>query len=439
MPNAFPDTAALIPSIEGLPAPWGLMALLLFVTFFVHLVLMNALVGSAVISLLTRLRAVPDLIPESQSPAEHAGHTPDLLLPKGVALVVNFGIPPFLFMQCIYGEYIYSSSIQMALWWLSVMLVVMLAYYGFYINMYQNGRSRTACTTALAIATALLLWNAFLFVNNMTLLQNPARWAAYAHNASGTLLNFGDPQMLPRYLHVVLSCLAVGGLALAAPATLSLNRLTKEGGDPAEALRLLDARRGGLRWFFYATLAQVPVGIWFFMALPKAQRSLFMGGDNAGTALFCLSLVLSALCLVSAWREKAWPTIWGALLVIAMMAGMRTILRSSMLAPWYEPQMREFEPAPLLVFAGAFVLSSAALFWLAKVYWRHKPAPGEEGFDPQAAECPDEDKNAAPELLARLARMRKREALLVIEIARKDKDNEKETDDAHNPRGGAGT
>lgn len=431
MPHAFPDPEALIPALDSLPAPWGLIALLLFVTFFAHLVLVNALVGVAVIALLTRLRILPDFVPERRHQAAHGGRPPDLLLPKGVAFAVNFGIPPFLFMQCIYGQYMYASSVQMALWWLSVMLIVMLAYYGFYINMYRAGPGRTAHTTALAIATALLLWNAFLFVNNITLLQNPARWAEYARNASGTLLNLGDPQVVPRYLHVVLSCLAVGGLALATPAALSLGRLAKEGGDPARDLRLLANKRGALRCFFYATLAQIPVGIWFFTALPKAQQSVFMGGDILGTALFSLSLLLTVFCLAEAWREKIWPTLWGALLVIALMTGMRAILRSSLLEPWYAPQMREFEPAPLLVFAAAFVLSAAALFWLAKVYWRQEPAPDEKDFAPQAPEFPDEYARATPEQLSEIIRRHKREALLVIEIAHEGKDKGDNDETAH--------
>lgn len=437
MSNVFPDPAALIPSLDGLPAPWSLMALLLFVTFVLHLVLMNAVVGVAALTLLAKLRVIAPLRVKPHGDASHGEHPPDLLLPKGVAFVVNFGIPPFLFMQCIYGQYIYASSVQMALWWLSVMLIVMLAYYGLYINMYRGGLGRAARTTALAISVCLLLWNAFLFVNNMTLLQNPANWAAYAHNASGTLLNTADPQVLPRYLHVVLSCLAVGGLALAVPAAWSLGRMAKQGGDPKDALPLLENKRRALRWFFYATLAQLPVGAWFFMALPQEQRAAFMGGDGLGTTLFAASIAVTALCLVSSWREKAWATIWGALLAIAMMAGMRTILRSSMLEPYYAPHMREFDLGPLLLFGGALVLSFAALFWLARVYWRHRPVPGEPGFDPDAQECPPEYQHGDPELIRKVVYMRKREALMVVELALGGKDDEDDAADADANRGGA--
>lgn len=428
MPPSFPDPAALIPALDGLPAPWSLMALLLFVTFVLHLILMNTVVGVALIT----LAAKTGLFSGRTAPVhlvEKGEYTPDVLLPKGVALVVNFGIPPFLFMQCIFGQYIYASSVLMALWWLSVMLVVMLAYYGLYINMNKSGLSETARATALGIAVLLLLWNAFLFVNNMTLLQNPERWAAYAQNAGGTLLNLGDPQVIPRWLHVILSCLAVGGLSLALPAAIHLRRLAREGGDPAKALPHLESKRKALRWFFFATLAQIPVGAWFFMALPKAQRGLFMGGDFLATALFVLSLVLTVVSLITAWRERAWCATWSTLLVIVMMAGMRTLLRSSMLEPFYSPHMRQLDLGPLALFLGSLALSAVAVAWLAKVYWRHKPPAGGMEHDPALAASYAEDD---PDLMREIARMREREALLVIELVTSGKDADAEEDKGGN-------
>lgn len=427
MPTVLPDAAALIPALDGLPAPWGLMALLLFATFVVHLILMNAVVGVAIITLTAKLRLFAPGVLLSDVSAHAAAdteHTPDVLLPKGVAFVVNFGIPPFLFMQCIYGEYIYTSSVLMAMWWLAVMLLVMLAYYGLYINMYKQGLSSSARTTALAIAVLLLLGNAFLFVNNITLLQHPEQWLAYASNAGGTLLNSTDPQVAPRYFHVILSCLAVGGLVLALPPAVRLRRLAREGGDPATALPLLEGKRKALRWFFFATLAQFPVGFWFFMSLPKPQRVFFMGGDVLATGLFALSFILSVLCLVTAWRERAWCTTWSTLLLIVMMAGMRTQLRGSMLEPYYDPHMRAVDLGPIFLFIGSLVLSAVAVAWLFKVYWRHRPAPGEEGFDP--AECPPEYRNGDPDLIRKIVRMRERDALLVIEIASSGKEDDDE-------------
>lgn len=354
---------ALIPHINALPGPWGLLALLLFVTFVVHLLLVNAVVGVSAIALAPRLRSLL----AGKGGGAPGMYAPDVLLPKGVAFVVNFGIPPFLFMQGIYGQFIYASSVLMALWWLSVMLVVMLAYYGLYINMSRRALPDTLRTAALALATALLLWNAFLFVNNMTLLQHPERWAAYAQNASGSFLNLADPQVVPRYLHVILASLAVGGLCIALPAHMKLRgkALSEEDAQRYEA-----KKHSGLVWFFRATALQLPVGLWFYLSLPDTQRHMFMGGAFLPTALLFAGIALAVASLLAAGKRSVPGATACVLAVVVIMAGLRSLLRSSMLEPYYQPMMRTTEWGPLLLFLGSVVVFTPLLVWAVRLYLR---------------------------------------------------------------------
>lgn len=433
MPYVFTDPAALIPALDALPAPWTMLALLLYLTFVLHLIMVNAVVGVAVITLFYKLRAACGSAPADSLMAGR--HTTDLLLPKGVAFAVNFGIAPFLFLQCLYGQYLYASSVLMALWWLAVMPLVLLAYYGFYINMYRGGPGQAARTTALALSVALLLVNAFFFVNNMTMMQNPVRWLAYAQNSAGTLLNFDDPQMPPRYLHIILACLAVGGLVLSAPSVLASKRPDEKNSDLPGAAPLPEARRSAMRWFFYATLAQIPVGAWFFLSLPKTQQNLFMGGDAFGSAAFALGLVFTLACLHFAWKERFWLTSLAALASIMLMAAMRGILRSSMLSTWYSPDVRQLDPGPLLLFAGALIFSAAALFWLVRIYLRHSLPEVQHGSaapGPIAGSGPGEPD---ARLQTASAHAREREALLVIELVRSDSDEKQSAADADDAAG----
>lgn len=353
------SAAGLLPILDGIPGPWGLMAFLLFATFILHLVLMNTVVGLAVISFVHRVRHMRGAAGGS---AKKARFTPDLLLPKGVALLVNFGIPPFLFIQCLFAPYIYASSVLMALWWLSVMMLVMLAYYGLYINMARRGLGDGARLLVSGLVCLLLLVCAFFFVNNMTLMQSPERWIAYAHESGGLFLNIADPQVVPRWLHILLSCLAVGGLALALPAALKRHR---GNGDPAV---LATQEQEGLRWFFYATMLQLPVGGWFLLSLPVDQRTLFMGGGAWATALFVVALLLFPPLLWAGLSKRPLWAGFGALCVILLMAGMRTELRASMLAPYDRPEMRAVDVGPLMLFLVSLVLSAAVLAYLARLY-----------------------------------------------------------------------
>lgn len=458
------QTLFLIPEIGGFPGPEWLLSALLFVTFILHLLLVNSLIGVAAItlcrkikSLLSTLRAGPVFGPEDDQTLEldiesayqtsrfartRAGkdspeYVQDTLLPKGVAFAVNLGIPPFLFLQCVFAQFIYVSSVLMAQWWLSVMFVVMLAYYGMYLNMMRHRLSERARTLALGLSLLLLLFNAYLFVNNITLLQAPEHWSVYAERAEGSFLNFADPQVLPRYLHIMLASLAVGGLCLALPEEYALRKarrtqaqadsepLTESAHNPAKA------RKKALAWFIYPTLLQIPVGLWFFLSLAPSAQSIFYGGDFLATVLSATAICLLIASLLLAVRQKAFGAALCALFLIICMAGMRSLLRKSVLTPVYAPEILPFSLAPFSLFLISLGFSAVILFYLGKVYLRNIKADRAPLADFPAAQEPAGSRTALD--LTRRGRER-REMLLVLELPTKDKD-EVEEPESNDPAG----
>lgn len=408
---------ALIPVLDAIPGPFFLLAALLLLTFVLHLLFMNAVVGVSLITFGARMRRKKKKkgveTPEAFSLG--SGYIPDLLLPKGIALVVNFGIPPFLFMQCLYGQYIYSSSVLMAVWWLSVMGLVMLAYYGLYFNMVRRNLPPASRNLALGIAVALLLCTAFVFVNNMTLLEKPASWTIYATHAGGAFLNLNDPQTLPRYLHVLLSCIAVGGVCLALPEELALRRLARQNADPEASRAHIERRSAAMRWFQHATLAQLPVGFWYFMSLGEAQRVLFLGGDRLLSLMFGLAIMLAIMAMDTAWRDKAFSTAALLVPIVALMAAVRMLVRISAMEAWYAPDFRELDLGPFLLFVIALIASLAGIVWLVRLYLKNTSVPD----DVPDKSVPDDEKGVP------FWQLRREEALLVIELtSRRDEEEE---------------
>lgn len=398
----------LAPLASAVPGPWWLLAAILYVAFVLHILLVNAVVGVAFITLAARVRALIRPLPgngDTASMKEASLRIQASLLPKGVALLVNLAVPALLFVQVLYGAFFYSSSILMALYWIFVMLVVMTAYYGLYVNTATRVLSGNARTFALFLSVLLLAGNAFILVNNATLMQSPSLWQAYAENSGGTLLALADPQVIPRWLHALLSCVAVGGLCIAVPANMHLKSLVREYAPaPAQAHAL--ARVGaGLIWFASATALQLPVGLWFFMALPRELRLLFMGGHSLATVLFAGSLLLLGFALFSAHRRRPSRAAVATVLMVFFMAGMRHILRDAYLGPYLDSTTRPFMAGPFVFFLAALVLTVLLLAVCVRAYRRGSAIPrglevemaGEDAAPVrELASCPEPDTEGKP-------------------------------------------
>lgn len=53
-------------------------------------------------------------------------------LPVAVALTITLGVAPLLFVQVLYGQFFYTSSILLGYVWLTLLLILLLGYYGYY-------------------------------------------------------------------------------------------------------------------------------------------------------------------------------------------------------------------------------------------------------------------------------------------------------------------
>ncbi|HEY2759703.1 MAG TPA: hypothetical protein VGI75_03150 [Pirellulales bacterium] len=83
------------------------------------------------------------------------------------------------------------------------------------------------------------------------------------------------PEAVARILHVWLASFATAGLALAWIGSLALQPTQIEN-DPSPHSSV--ARTGG-RWSLWATMLQIPVGVWILFALPDVQGERIMVGN----------------------------------------------------------------------------------------------------------------------------------------------------------------
>jgi hypothetical protein len=339
------DAARLIPAAEAIPSPWGWFEALLLLTFTLHVLFMNLTVGSAVIALAGRFTG------RQLDLARELGHR----LPTTLALQINLGVAPLLFVQVLYGQFLYTSSVLMAGWWLSAIAAVILGYYCLYIHDAKGASSPGLSRLALAFSLAMLLYTGFLLSSNMTLMLRPEAWGAYAANPRGSFLNVSDPTLFARYAHMLLAAPAVAGLYVAL-----LGRKK----------RRLDWVEHGLKWFTRLTMAQFLVGAWLLLALPRPVMLAFMGRDPLATGLLAAGSVAGLAAVVAAARKLTAAAVWLTLLTVALMAATRAQVRSLTLAPYFSPASLPTtgDNTPFFVFALSLLVGLAVIAYMLKVY-----------------------------------------------------------------------
>jgi hypothetical protein len=350
----------LIPVPDTIPVAWGWFQFLLLLTLPLHLVCMNMLLGFSGVSLFARLRA--------DETSRRLAFELARVLPFLVAFTVNFGVAPLLFNQVLYGQFLYVSSILMAAFWLAVIPLLIFAYYAIYLYDFRFrslGRSG-AVFIGLALLSVLLI--AFIFTNNMSLALDPLRWTAYFRTASGTLLNLGDPTLFPRFLHFVVGGFAVGALGVAVFARFWRQR------DPQVADL---ASRIGVQIFTYLTMAQILLGMWFLMALPREIMLIFMGRDLLATSVFVVALVLSIVVLVTGLRRQVWLTAGLTFVLLFLMVVMRDLVRIAYHAPFFRAESLQVIPqySPMIMFFVTLVVGLVCMAWMLRQVMQIRKSP----------------------------------------------------------------
>jgi hypothetical protein len=351
LPIPYPDPMPL-------PAPVWLLRTLLLLTFFLHVLFMNCLLGGTAVALVCAIRRKSSAF--SAQLAGDLGH----ILPSVFAFTITLGVAPLLFLQVMYGQFLYASSILIGVFWLAIIGMVVLAYYGVYFFSMKEHEQKRRTTVVLALVLLLLASVAFVYSNAFTLMLAPERWLGLYHNhAGGWNLNWLEPSLLPRYLHFVLGALAVSGLGLV---VMGLRQLEN-------GYRQWLIEQGSLL-FTGTTLLNFGVGFWFLVKLPGSARLGFVGGNGLATALLGVGLLLplaavAHLILAKANKSPKRQLIIGVssgLLTVAVMVVIRDVLRNLSLAPHFSPNQLPVAPqwSIIVLFVLFFVAGLATLYYM---------------------------------------------------------------------------
>ncbi len=373
------------PSPVGLPAPVWLLLGLKTLGFFLHMVPMHLwFAGTVLVAGLSAARG--------HHHAQRMAYRLARAMPVIIAVGVNFGIVPLLFLQVLYAPVFYPATILMGWWWFAVIPLLLVAYYGvyYYVLQMRAGRvSRWSLLAAVVSAVAFLVIG-FIFTNLFSLMANGAQMLALYDRTTvggavtGTALNLQDPTLWTRWLMMF-------GLAASTTAVYLLVDTVCFGAQESEAYRWW-ARHFAWRFYTQGMLVFAAMGAWYFVGyLPPAIQQIIQH-DGRLVALFVATILLP----VAVWGlfERAIATATRAL-AIAVAVGQGLVLALNAVGrqwlQWVEVA-RVFDPStlpvrtqwgPLGVFLALLVVGVVIVVWMLRQFrWTAgTPTPAHERDD----------------------------------------------------------
>jgi hypothetical protein len=355
-----------------LPAPVWLFKVLHVLLLSLHFVAVHLLIGGLVVAFLWNLLGWLRRDEEYRAASgELAGY-----LPVVMTYVINLGVPPLLFTQVLYGVALYTSSILIGAYWISV-IFLLIVLYGLLYVMTQRATTQRAWWGLALISVILAVSVAKIYVTNMTLMIRPEVWLElYRAHPRGTVLPPHDPTIIPRWLFMIVGALTVTGAGLVA---LAQRRIF------CAARQALLAGWGGRLLVVFAPV-WMAAGWWVWHNQPGAVAERMMEGvvfPRLGTAWMVVAGVLGVAGWLAQWRKNRTPLMLAsgvallALVADALAVIFRDGLRDATLAIkgfnlW--GQAVQMNVQVLVIFGVPLVVGLAVVAWLVVVMARARPA-----------------------------------------------------------------
>lgn len=312
------------PDPLGYPLPPILLQILSYFTLTLHFLAMNLAIGSIFIYLYLRVAKRP----HDDGLARYLGG----ILPLSVSYLITLGVPPLLFVQVLYGQMFYTSSILIGFHWILVIPLVVMLYGVFYYQKLSQdpGRPRVLVFSFLAALAMLLV--GFFYVNNITLSVSPEKWLEmYQKSPGGHNLNLAEPTLWPRWLLILVPGLAVAGVAIMFRGAMLMKRGREEEGRHNYSVAVMAAVAGMVLEFL--------CGVWVIAALPEGIRGYVLSG-GLPTILLGLGVVLAMVgtVLIVLGRNRAGlllPVLTSVVLFLALtpLVVLRDLVRQEYLKP----------------------------------------------------------------------------------------------------------
>ena len=170
---------------QGLPAPFWFVQLFKTLGFALHLIPMGIILVGLPFSLLFWLGV-------GSVNGKRLAQRIFQQIPIFIALGINFGIVPLLFVQLAYPKAFYTPTILLSWHWLGVLPLTLVAYYASYLCASGAKKERLWSTAFWAcVATVCFVAVGLVFSSVWTLFERPYEWAGLWDASAKTVKTLG--------------------------------------------------------------------------------------------------------------------------------------------------------------------------------------------------------------------------------------------------------
>ncbi len=188
-----------------LPLPEWLLVTLLIVSFLLHIIFINLMVGGSIVTLWAQIKGLKNK--EYDTFAHEIAKT--ITVNKSIAVVL--GVAPLLSITTLYTIYFYSANALTGFAWIMIIPLVTIAFLLTYLHKYTWStfeNNRKLHIGIMALAVAIFLFIPLIFLTNVNLMMFPEKWGTVQGFLSALML----PNVFPRYLEFLGACIAVTGI-----------------------------------------------------------------------------------------------------------------------------------------------------------------------------------------------------------------------------------
>jgi hypothetical protein len=351
-------------AMPPLPAPGFLLSHLLGLVFLCHIVFMNFILAAPFLILWYNL---------TRRKEPYFAEWLTAALPIAFTFAINFGVASLLFTQALFTEPFYTANIILGTIWLSVVPLLILAFYGSYLAKSQIVRHPKSAGLIAGLAGLLVMGIALIMTANYFVTTTREQWP--------NLLNvpekiFRHNLFAPRFLHFLIGSFAITGFWM-----IWISWWRER--HPLDRTMVMHFRRHGQILAMCATALQIIIGVWFVLQLPPEAWEKLFGGSfislmwMIGVAAGLVTLGFLVVSYVYSdrilWQRLSTLTL--GITLIGMAAG-RDAVRWTMIDKNLHPSALPCSPQYMPMVAFVLILAVGTLT-LGCLYWivRRLPPP----------------------------------------------------------------